>query len=84
MLNQKPISLTLYSTSHCHLCEQAYSLLVRLEKSTSITWQTIDITRDEKILLEYETRIPVIERQDNKIELSWPFTYQDIQTFIAN
>jgi hypothetical protein len=83
MSNQIKISLQLYSTLHCHLCEQAQNLLQQVEKEQSIIWQFIDIAEDDKLLLKYETKIPVLKREDNNTELLWPFTHQEIKTFIT-
>ena len=69
-------SLTLYSTSHCHLCELAHALLMPLP--ADITLEIIDIAEDEVLLAQYGTRIPVLHRQDCKAELNWPFDAKDV------
>ena len=72
--------LTLYSTSHCHLCELAQALL--LPMAGKFTLEIIDIAEDEALLAQYGTRIPVLHRQDSKAELNWPFAAGDIQDFL--
>ena len=72
--------LTLYSTSHCHLCELAHALL--LPMVTKFTLEIIDIAEDEALLAQYGTRIPVLHRQDTKAELNWPFAEDDIRDFL--
>ena len=70
--------LTLYSTSACHLCEEAELLLTQ----SSVKWQTIEITDHEELLELYSHKIPVIYDSHNKKELCWPFNMADIQAFM--
>lgn len=76
------IKLSLYLTSHCHLCEQAKQII----NQANLTPQTnyIEISTDEALILEYGTRIPVLKRMDNFNELNWPFTHADALTFMAS
>jgi hypothetical protein len=76
------VKLILYSTSHCHLCELAESILKDISVLNDIVWTTIEITEDSMLLLRYEIKIPVIKRVDNEIEISWPFTAQEIQSLV--
>lgn len=75
------IKLNLYSTTYCHLCEQAQSLLLNLPKD-SLT--IVEIAHDEQLLIAYGVRIPVLQRLDTKAELNWPFNADDIALFLAN
>ncbi|OGV77579.1 MAG: glutaredoxin [Methylotenera sp. RIFCSPLOWO2_02_FULL_45_14] len=77
------IKLNLYSTSHCHLCEQAESLLDILSKQYDISWVLIEITDDAELLENYSHIIPVIKRLNNNREIAWPFTIGDIERFIT-
>lgn len=72
--------LTLYSTSHCHLCELAHALLLAM--TDKLTLKIVDIAEDEALLAQYGLRIPVLHRQDTKAELNWPFALCDIQDFL--
>jgi hypothetical protein len=76
------VKLILYSTSHCHLCELAESILKDISVLNDIVWTTIEITEDSMLLLRYEIKIPVIKRVDNEIEIAWPFTAQEIQSLV--
>jgi hypothetical protein len=76
------IKLHLYSTSHCHLCEQAEELLKNIAKLHNIDWLNIEIADDAQLLESYEIKIPVLKRLDNNTELSWPFNAIDIQHLI--
>jgi hypothetical protein len=72
--------LTLYSTSHCHLCELACSLVMPLADGFKL--EVIDIADDEALLKQYGLRIPVFQRDDSKTELNWPFNKADIVEFL--
>ena len=63
----------------CHLCELAYSLAMKISDISVIV---IDIAEDELLLEEYGVRIPVLQRQDIKTELNWPFNEVDIQQLL--
>ena len=76
------VNLILYSTSHCHLCELAGSILKDISVLNDIVWTTLEISEDSTLLLRYEIKIPVIKRVDNEIEIAWPFTAQDIQSLV--
>lgn len=65
----------LYSTSNCHLCEEAESLL----KQANLKWLTIEIAYSDELLSLYGLKIPVIRHVMTNLELSWPFSLLDIQ-----
>ena len=71
--------LSLYSTSHCHLCELAYALAMKVPNISVIV---IDIAEDELLLAKYGVHIPVLQRQDTELELNWPFTEADIHQLL--
>lgn len=70
--------LTLYSTSHCHLCEQAYALLVacRVADRTIL----VDVANDDSLFDAYGVRIPVLRYQEN--ELAWPFDEEGLREWL--
>ena len=72
-------TLILYSTSHCHLCDNAIAILNEL---AIYPFTIVEITESEPLLIAYGTRIPVLKRDDNKAELNWPFNAQDIMQFL--
>lgn len=72
--------LNLYSTSHCHLCELAYSLVTQSSNNTEIN--LIEIAENETLLIQYGSRIPVLQRQDTQAELDWPFNETSIREFL--
>ncbi|MGB2832802.1 MAG: glutaredoxin family protein [Methylotenera sp.] len=76
------LQLLLYTTSHCHLCEQAESMLCALSTQVDLDLTRIEIAEDEVLLTLYGTKIPVIKRQDNNLELGWPFAAVELKSFI--
>jgi len=74
--------LVLYTTSHCHLCEQAEAMLIHLKCRYEVNWLLQEISDDDDLTEKYGIRIPVIARIDNQAELNWPFTENDIAIFI--
>jgi hypothetical protein len=73
--------LKLYSTSNCHLCEEAIELIQQAGYSNKI--EIIEIVDDDLLLSLYGIRIPVLQRKDNLAELAWPFTINDMNHFIS-
>jgi hypothetical protein len=55
------VLITLYSTEGCHLCEQAYSLLVEAGVQEHV--QVIDIAFDDVLFSRYGVTIPVVSTQ---------------------
>lgn len=62
-------ALVLYTTSGCHLCEQAEALVRRQAAGVSM----VEIIDDAELLERYGVRIPVLRRLDTGNELDWPF-----------
>jgi hypothetical protein len=63
-------SLILFTTSGCHLCEQAQQLIQKVLGSPAAE---IEIADDTRLLEDYGTRIPVLRRLDTGREIAWPF-----------
>lgn len=74
------ISLKLYTTSNCHLCEQAIELIKQLDYFDVL--ELVEIIENASLLSAYGTRIPVLQRTDNLMELDWPFSLDDVNNFI--
>ncbi|MCH9799639.1 MAG: glutaredoxin family protein [Betaproteobacteria bacterium] len=75
------IQLRLYTTSNCHLCEQAIELI---SSQYNITLALIEIADDDELIALYGTRIPVLQKVANPSnELKWPFNQEDILNFIS-
>jgi hypothetical protein len=76
------VNLILYSTSNCHLCEQAELLLKDCVIHNDIIWRSVEISEYPTFLNLYEIKIPVLKREDNDVEIAWPFTTRDIVSLI--
>jgi hypothetical protein len=69
--------VTLYHTQGCHLCDQAYELLINVVDVCDI--KLLDIVESEQYLALYQTSIPVLENNQNGNKLYWPFNEHDIK-----
>ncbi len=72
-------ALVLYTTSGCHLCEQAEALVRRQTARVG----TVEIIDDAELLERYGVRIPVLRRLDTGNELDWPFDAAEVQRLLA-
>jgi glutaredoxin len=54
------VVVSIYSKPGCHLCDEAKAQLVKLQSRRKFHLEEVDISRDEKLLAEFETRIPLI------------------------
>lgn len=72
--------VNLYSTSHCHLCMLANDILLQMQDVIAVN--IVEIAYDDLLVATYGSRIPVLQRQDTKTELNWPFSQLDIQQFL--
>ncbi|OGS93038.1 MAG: glutaredoxin [Gallionellales bacterium GWA2_59_43] len=72
-------ALVLYGTTYCHLCEEAEAVL----KEVGVSAVYIDIAEDDELIESYGTRIPVLRRRDNGMELGWPFDVTIVTRFVA-
>tara|TARA_R110002072_G_scaffold298816_2_gene473267 strand:+ start:13518 stop:13853 length:336 start_codon:yes stop_codon:yes gene_type:complete len=101
-MNENPDSqmnrFVLYSTSACHLCEEAMSILSDLHEqmlslaqnhNISLSGERVfvidefDIAADDELIESFGTRIPVLIFPKDKAELTWPFDIQQVYEFIA-
>jgi hypothetical protein len=74
-------SLVLYSTSACHLCEQALALLQPwLERG--VCAREVDISESDALMQRYGLTIPVLAREAGGPELNWPFDAQELKAWL--
>jgi len=78
------VYLNLYSTTYCHLCEQAEALLMSLTDQYDIQWANIEIVDDSILFERYAVKIPVLKRPETNVEIAWPFTINDIEKLLSN
>lgn len=75
------MNLVLYTGPDCHLCDLAKRELEILN-NLSIDVELINIRKNTEHYHLYATRIPVLQRKDNSQELGWPFSAEQIRSFI--
>lgn len=76
------LELNLYTTSHCHLCEQAEAILSSIVNDYDIHWNSLEIADNEQLLELYSTKIPVIQIKGSGKEIAWPFDRAAVLTAI--
>ena len=77
------LSLVLFQTLGCHLCEEALVVMKASRKLDGAALESIDIADDDELLERYGTRIPVLRRLDSGAELDWPFTSEEVARFLG-
>jgi hypothetical protein len=84
--------LLLYTTSGCHLCEQAQEILrpvlinvcaMKGLSLDSIRLCPVEISEDAALVERYGVRIPVIQFSDDVDELDWPFDAESAFVFLS-
>lgn len=70
--------LIIYTTTGCHLCELADTILQSLNLDVTHT----EIGDDDELVERYGVRIPVVRFPDGS-EISWPFEQHDIENKLA-
>jgi glutaredoxin len=72
--------LTLYSTSHCSLCDQALELLFSMPGLAGVQLEVIDVADDDSLLERYGEKIPVLRMGES--ELPAPFGSEELARFL--
>jgi hypothetical protein len=76
------MSFSLYSTDGCHLCEQAFDMLIREIGLAPDSLSVIDIALDDGLIEQFGVHIPVLERAGTDDRLYWPFSAIEASHFI--
>lgn len=74
--------LILYSTSNCHLCDEARTILNQFLQTHDYTFQIVEIADDDALIHQYGFRIPVIQCQITGKEIGWPFDINDLKRLL--
>lgn len=77
------ITLQLFSTVGCHLCDMAIEQIKTLSIADHVDLHIVEIGDDDVLVEQYGVRIPVVKFPDNS-ELNWPFNQNDILQKIAS
>ena len=77
----------LFSTSACHLCDQANDILLELQaevRAQGVDWvfNVVDIAEDDILFERYGVRIPVLWFEGAEQDLGWPFELVDARTYV--
>ncbi len=64
--NSKEIKVEIYSKSDCHLCDEAKSVLLKVQQEIPFDFFEVDITSDQELFTEYKEQIPVVFINDRK------------------
>jgi hypothetical protein len=75
--------LRLYTGPHCHLCEQAKSVIYSVIDGSDWRLQEINIADSDELRDLYGIRIPVIATPDGR-EKGWPFTAGQVKRLIVS
>lgn len=70
------LSLTLYSTWGCHLCDEAVALL----QQQNVQFQQLDIVDDPVAFARFRSSIPVLGSAESF--LYWPFDQAAVAAFV--
>jgi hypothetical protein len=77
------MNLVFYTTTGCHLCEEANALLDVLKTAhPAAEIETTDISCSEALVELYGIRIPVVKNKATGAELGWPFGYDELLNLI--
>jgi Glutaredoxin-like domain (DUF836) len=77
------MKVLLLGTSGCHLCEQAEELINEsLQTGLACSIEIVDIAEQTQWQHGFATQIPVLLHQESQHYLDWPFTQNDVLTFI--
>jgi len=78
------MKVLLYTTSGCHLCEQALVLLQELQPSMGFLIEAVEIADSDDLIEAYGIRIPVIQYANSTDELGWPFNSEQLAAFLTS
>lgn len=76
------MALVLLGTQACHLCEQAQALLMPFQSLLKVDLFLEDIAGSEAQVERYGLRIPVLLHEETGDELSWPFSFEQLQQWL--
>ena len=73
----------LFTTLGCHLCEEAHEQLQLLNgNGMDLSIELVEIADSEDLMDRYGITIPVIREGDR--EIGWPFSVDELRTFLNN
>lgn len=78
------MKINFYTTSGCHLCEQALEIITILRATDlpDLEVHTIDIADHDDLIEKYGIRIPVIQVLNSTNDLGWPFDRIKLKNYL--
>ena len=76
-------TLTLYTGPHCHLCDQAKSIIYPIIQEMGWRLHEVNIADDESLKEIYGVRIPVIANSMGE-EKGWPFSAGQVKLLLVS
>ncbi|MFK7915448.1 MAG: glutaredoxin family protein [Pseudomonadales bacterium] len=76
------LTLTLYTTDHCELCDRAFDWLLQCEAVRGAQLETVDVSTSDDLMQRFGTRIPVLLIRGQPLD--WPFSEAGIEKLMAN
>ncbi|AXR06579.1 glutaredoxin family protein [Salinimonas sediminis] len=74
------MNIVLFGGPACTLCDNARTMLQQCPGQ--ITIKSVNVRQDNALYHAYGARIPVIQRSDNHAELAWPFSQNELESFL--
>ena len=60
--------IILYTKDNCPLCEYAKEELMKLNKQMNVTYEEVDIYKDDLLLEKFGLMIPVVEYRGERVQ----------------
>ena len=76
------ITLFLYTSRNCHLCELARDTVKNSTLIEKLELIEIDIASDIALVRKYRHSIPVLTSKNINGELYWPFNQEDLLNWL--
>ncbi len=75
------MTLILYGTDFCQLCDEALDVVEQALDGKQYQLEIVDISTSDELMVKYAYTIPVLRL--GNAELGWPFSCDDILSFVA-
>lgn len=83
MISEQHLSIQLFTTQGCHLCEDALLLLQQAQGELDFDISLVEIAESEALVESYALRIPVLKKSTDASELGWPFDLSALKAFLS-
>lgn len=74
--------VTLYTRAGCHLCDQAYQVILQARRSAAFAFEAVDIDADAGLRALYNEEVPVIAI-DGKKAFKYRVTEEELRKKLA-